>query len=256
MLTRDRVFDPPEDNPVQKFSRQIVPTGKRVKDQTFGFDRIFDQGTTQGEVYEATTKPLLDSVLDGYNATIFAYGATGCGKTHTITGTTTSPGIIFLTMQELFEKIAEIQGEKATEISLSYLEIYNETIRDLLVPSNVKGGLMLREDANQAVSVQNLSSHRPENVNAVMDMIMKGNEMRTMSPTAANATSSRSHAVLQINVASKDRNADVNEPHTMATLSIIDLAGSERASATKNRGRALDRRCKHQQITTCPRRLH
>lgn len=70
-------------------------------------------------------------------------------------------------------------------------------------------------------------------------MIMRGNEYRTMSPTEANATSSRSHAVLQINVSQKDRNADVNEPHTMATLSIIDLAGSERASATKNRGERL-----------------
>lgn len=76
-------------------------------------------------------------------------------------------------------------------------------------------------------------------VNEVMDMIVRGNEYRTMSPTEANATSSRSHAVLQINVSSKDRNASVNEPHTMATLSIIDLAGSERASATKNRGERL-----------------
>jgi kinesin family protein 18/19 len=72
-----------------------------------------------------------------------------------------------------------------------------------------------------------------------MDMVVRGNEYRTMSPTEANATSSRSHAVLQINVALKDRNADISEPHTMATLSIIDLAGSERASATKNRGERL-----------------
>ena len=72
-----------------------------------------------------------------------------------------------------------------------------------------------------------------------MDIIVRGNEYRTMSPTEANATSSRSHAVLQINVAQKDRNADISEPHTMATLSIIDLAGSERASATKNRGERL-----------------
>lgn len=234
------VFDPPEDNPVHKFSRQVVgASGKRVKDQTFGFDRVFDENTTQGDVYEATTRGLLDSVMDGYNATVFAYGATGCGKTHTITGTAQQPGIIFLTMQELFEKIEERSGEKATEVSLSYLEIYNETIRDLLVPGGSKAGLMLREDANQSVSVAGLSSHHPRDVQEVMDMIVKGNEYRTISPTEANATSSRSHAVLQINLAQKDRNADVNEPHTMATLSIIDLAGSERASATKNRGDRL-----------------
>ncbi|KAJ5735457.1 uncharacterized protein N7483_000582 [Penicillium malachiteum] len=233
------VFDPPEDNPVQKFSRSVVPQGKRVKDQTFAFDRIFDQNASQGEVYESTTRNLLDSVLDGYNATVFAYGATGCGKTHTITGTSQQPGIIFMTMQELFERIDDRSNEKATEISLSYLEIYNETIRDLLVPGGSKSGLMLREDVNQSVSVPGLSSHHPQNVQEVMDMIVRGNECRTMSPTEANATSSRSHAVLQINVAQKDRNADVNEPHTMATLSIIDLAGSERASATKNRGDRL-----------------
>lgn len=213
--------------------------GKRVKDQTFAFDRVFDENTSQADVYEATTRGLLDSVLDGYNATVFAYGATGCGKTHTITGTVQQPGIIFLTMQELFEKIAERSDEKHTEVSLSYLEIYNETIRDLLVPGGSKQGLMLREDANQAVSVAGLSSHHPRDVQSVMDMIVKGNEYRTISPTEANATSSRSHAVLQINVAQKDRNADVSEPHTMATLSIIDLAGSERASATKNRGDRL-----------------
>ncbi|KAL2193888.1 P-loop containing nucleoside triphosphate hydrolase protein [Corynascus similis CBS 632.67] len=234
------VFDPPEDNPVQKFTRSVVPSaGKKVKDQVFAFDRIFDQNASQTDVYEGTTKGLLDSILDGYNATVFAYGATGCGKTHTITGTAQHPGIIFLTMQELFEKIQERSDEKVTEVSLSYLEIYNETIRDLLVPGGSKQGLMLREDSNQAVTVAGLTSHHPKDVQEVMDMIVQGNEYRTVSPTAANAVSSRSHAVLQINVAQKDRGADINEPHTMATLSIIDLAGSERASATKNRGERL-----------------
>ncbi|KAL9103735.1 MAG: hypothetical protein Q9163_001239 [Psora crenata] len=232
------VFDPPDEHAVQRGGR-FGGNGRRSKDQTFGFDRVFDENATQGDVYEATTRSLLDSVLDGYNATVFAYGATGCGKTHTITGTVQAPGVIFLTMQELFERIAERTDEKVTEVSLSYLEIYNETIRDLLVPGGSKQGLMLREDANQAVSVAGLSSHHPQNVQEVMDMIVRGNEYRTMSPTEANATSSRSHAVLQINISQKDRNADINEPHTMATLSIIDLAGSERASATKNRGERL-----------------
>jgi kinesin family protein 18/19 len=237
---RCSVFDPPEDQAVQRFTRSVLPQGKRVKDQTFGFDRVFDENITQGDVYEATTKNLLDSVLDGYNATVFAYGATGCGKTHTITGTAQQPGIIFLTMQELFEKVGELQSEKATEITLSYLEIYNETIRDLMAPNHAnKQGLMLREDANQVVSVAGLSSHNPQNVQEVMDMVITGNSNRTQSPTEANATSSRSHAVLQVNVSSKSRDTSVSEPVTMATLSIIDLAGSERASATKNRGERL-----------------
>lgn len=214
-------------------------SGKKTKDQVFAFDRIFDDNTDQREVYEGTTKQLLDSVLDGYNATVFAYGATGCGKTHTITGSAQQPGIIFLTMQELFEKIQDRSEDKATEVTMSYLEIYNETIRDLLVPGGSKQGLMLREDLNQAVTVAGLTSYHPKDVQEVMDMIVQGNEYRTVSPTEANATSSRSHAVLQINVAQRDRNAGPSEPHTMATLSIIDLAGSERASATKNRGERL-----------------
>ncbi|CAD0083730.1 unnamed protein product [Aureobasidium vineae] len=191
--------------PVQRHAGK----GIRSVIKPFTFDRVFDDNTTQAEVYEATTKNLLDSVFDGYNATVFAYGATGC---------------------EMFERIGEMQEEKQTEVTLSYLEIYNETIRDLLIPvgevTKRGQGLMLREDANQAVSVAGLTSHRPQN-------------NRTQSPTEANATSSRSHAVLQINVAQKDRNAGHSEPTTFATLSIIDLAGSERASATKNRGERL-----------------
>lgn len=70
---------------MHRAGRSYAPQGKRVKDQTFAFDRVFDDTTSQADIYESTAKPLLDNVLDGYNATVFAYGATGCGKTHTIT---------------------------------------------------------------------------------------------------------------------------------------------------------------------------
>ncbi|KAG0639910.1 P-loop containing nucleoside triphosphate hydrolase protein [Tuber brumale] len=233
------VFDPPEGNPVARYQKTIVPQGKRVKDMRFGFDKVFDENATQEDVYEATTKSLLDSVLDGYNATVFAYGATGCGKTHTISGTPQRPGIIFLTCAELFERIGLLADEKEIELTLSYLEIYNETIRDLLVPGGSKMGLQLREDSSQNISVAGLSTHQPKNVQQVMNMILMGNQNRTMSPTEANATSSRSHAVLQINVLQKPKTAGLSENHLMATLSIIDLAGSERASVTKNRGDRL-----------------
>lgn len=233
------IFDPPDSNPLVKMHRAAFPSANttRIREHRFVFDRLFDETVAQEEVYANTTRPLLDSVLDGYNATVFAYGATGCGKTHTISGTPQSPGIIFLTMKELFDKIADIRDTKLVDVSLSYLEIYNETIRDLLEPSNKQ--LVLREDVNKKISVSNLSSHKPQNVEAVMDMVLQGNRNRTVSPTEANATSSRSHAVLQINVVQKSRTADVSQAHTFATLSIIDLAGSERASATKNRGERL-----------------
>ncbi|ODV91692.1 hypothetical protein CANCADRAFT_30040 [Tortispora caseinolytica NRRL Y-17796] len=232
------IFDPPETNPVVKMHKALLPSNvKRSREYKFVFDRLFDETATQDDVYQNTTRPLLDSVLDGYNATVFAYGATGCGKTHTISGTPDDPGVIFLTMKELFNRIEEQSADKVVELSLSYLEIYNETIKDLLDPSSKN--LILREDENRKITVSNLSSHSPHCVEEVMEMILKGNENRTMSPTEANATSSRSHAVLQINIVQRDRTAALTEAHTFATLSIIDLAGSERASATKNRGERL-----------------
>lgn len=100
-------------------------------------------------------------------------------------------------------------------------------------------GLALREDNNQSIAISGLSAHSPKTVEEVMDMIVMGNANRTMSPTEANATSSRSHAVLQINVIQKPRTSGTQEQHMAATLSIIDLAGSERASVTKNRGERL-----------------
>jgi kinesin family protein 18/19 len=78
------VFDPPDENPVAQYSKTIVPSGKKTKDMRYAFDRIFDETCTQEDVFTHTAKPLLDGVLDGFNATVFAYGATGCGKTHTI----------------------------------------------------------------------------------------------------------------------------------------------------------------------------
>lgn len=147
-----------------KFQKSILPQGKRVKDVRFGFDRVFDENCTQQEVYECTTRDLLGGVLDGFNATVFAYGATGCGKTHTISGNPQSPGIVFLTCQELFQRIEALKSEKEIELTMSYLEIYNETIRDLLVDGGSSKALALREDSSQAISVAGLSTHSPKNV--------------------------------------------------------------------------------------------
>lgn len=234
------IFDPPEGNPMTSMQKAAFPNKNttRIREHRFVFDRLFDENCSQDDVFYHTSKPLIDNILDGYNATVFAYGATGCGKTHTISGTPEHPGIIFLTTKELFERIEALQDTHVVDVSMSYLEIYNETIRDLLQPNNNKS-LILREDAEKRISVSNLSSHRPESVEEVMDMILKGNENRTMSPTDANATSSRSHAVLQINVTQRPRTAELSEAHTFATFSMIDLAGSERAAATKNRGERL-----------------
>lgn len=168
------VFDPPDEPVPNKQQRQVIGgCGKRQKDVRYAFDRVFAEDSSQEAVFESTTKPLLEGILDGFNATVFAYGATGCGKTHTISGTPESPGIIFLTMSELFAMCDEQTAEKMVEIGLSYLEIYNETIRDLLVVNSGmadsktvrgQGGLMLREDADKSIRVAGLSQHHPKAV--------------------------------------------------------------------------------------------
>ncbi|ORY80492.1 kinesin motor domain-containing protein, partial [Protomyces lactucae-debilis] len=232
------VFDPADSNPMARFSKSLMP-GKKIKDVRYAFDHIFDETATQREVFEHTSRPLLNGIFDGFNATVFAYGATGCGKTHTISGTREDPGLIFQTFEELFARIEALKDDKLVDVSITYLEIYNETIRDLLIPGGSNKVLSLREDANKQISVAGLSTHVPESVEHVMELILMGNANRTISPTEANAVSSRSHAVLQVNVSQKARTASIQEDHVMATLSIIDLAGSERASVTKNRGDRL-----------------
>ncbi|SPO24743.1 related to kinesin [Ustilago trichophora] len=234
------VFDPPDTNPLTRLynNNPLSHGAKRSKDVRYAFDRVFDSTASQTDVFEETCKPLLDGILNGYNASVFAYGATGCGKTHTISGTPQDPGLIFLTMKELYNRIQDARDDSDVQIRLSYLEIYNETIRDLLSsePTPPGAGLALREDANNRISVVGITELVPESPESVLEYLQEGNLRRTMSPTEANAVSSRSHAVLQINVTQKPRTASMTEQTTSASLNIIDLAGSERASATRNNG--------------------
>ncbi|EGG08420.1 uncharacterized protein MELLADRAFT_47708, partial [Melampsora larici-populina 98AG31] len=233
------IFDPPESNPFQQAQRQILARlggGKKVKDMRFCFDRVFDDRATQEDVYEGSAKELVQGVLDGFNATVFAYGATGCGKTHTITGTPEAPGIVYLLMKDLFGRIASEADDMTVEISISYLEIYNETIRDLLNPN---APILNLREANSSVSVPGLTTSTPESASDVIRLISTGNAHRTVHGTEANAVSSRSHAVLSVDVRRKPRTASLSDSWSVATLSVIDLAGSERASVTKNKGDRL-----------------
>ncbi|KAI0352912.1 kinesin-domain-containing protein [Trametes cingulata] len=240
----DRVltFDPQEKDQTRAFvERGFLPPGtKRYKDRRFIFDRVFRHDATQQEVYQGTARPLLNNLLDGYNATIFAYGATGCGKTHTISGTDTDPGIIYLTMADLFQEIEDRREDHNIDVAVTFLEIYNEEIRDLLSEPGTptpRGGLQIRED--KTVKVVGLTELRPKTADEVKEIVLLGNSRRTQSPTHANETSSRSHAVLQVHVTQSPRTAALTEERTMATLSIIDLAGSERAAATTNMGQRM-----------------
>lgn len=225
------VTDPPADE-------KDVLRVNRSREKRYAFDHAFPQESTQDQIFNATTKLLIDGFLEGFNSTVFAYGATGTGKTHTMIGSAEQPGNMVMTMQSIFEKVARA-SDKIYKVKMSYLEIYNEMIHDLL-----RGGggnpeaakLDLREDPSGQVNVAGLSAVEADSTDRVMELLATGNKYRTMEPTQANAVSSRSHAVLQITCECRDRTANTNVVVKVGKLSLIDLAGSERASMTHNVG--------------------
>ncbi|XP_032994853.1 kinesin-like protein KIF19 [Lacerta agilis] len=214
-----------------------VLRANRSREKSYMFDVAFDFAATQDMVYRATTKGLIEGVISGYNATVFAYGPTGCGKTYTMLGTDNEPGIYVRTLNDLFRAIEETSDDMDYKVSMSYLEIYNEMIRDLLNPS--LGYLDLREDSKGIIQVAGITEVSTINAKEIMQLLMKGNKQRTQEPTAANRTSSRSHAVLQVTVRQKSRVKNIMQEVRVGRLFMIDLAGSERASQTQNRGKRM-----------------
>lgn len=206
----------------------------RSKEKQYAFDFAFDENTEQKEIFEKTTKFLVEGILEGYNATVFAYGATGAGKTYTMLGTESNPGNMFLTLKELFIKITQHKLMNSYDIRVSFMEIYNEMIRDLIVVSD--DVLDLREDKDKGITVAGLSEVEVNSPEDVMELLFFGNQNRTQEATGANETSSRSHAILQIVVESKDKVSGTTAEIAVGKLSLIDLAGSERAAKTNNRG--------------------
>ncbi|OMJ74642.1 hypothetical protein SteCoe_26386 [Stentor coeruleus] len=206
----------------------------RSREKRYAFDLSFDKSATQEAIFEKTTKFLIEGAANGYNATVFAYGATGAGKTHTMIGEADKPGLMLLTFEEIFSRIEILSLDRHYKIRLSYLEIYNEEVRDLLTSSNEN--LDIREDSIKGVTVAGLSELMVTSAKEVTNHIRSGNKRRTCEPTMANETSSRSHAVLQIIIEYKDKASGIDADIISGKLSLIDLAGSERASTTKNRG--------------------
>ena len=211
----------------------LNPNNSRTKEQHLAFDYAFDKYEKQENIFINTTKFLVEGVVNGYNATVFAYGATGAGKTYTMLGNDENPGIMSLTLKDLFNKIKKY-CEREYTVKLWYLEIYNENIRDLLV--NNSENLELREDPNKGLIVNNITEMIPKNSEHILNILKKGNKNRTTEATNANETSSRSHAILQIMVSYKEKASGINYEIKYGKLSLIDLAGSERASVTKNKG--------------------
>jgi hypothetical protein len=234
----------------------------------YGFDSAFDEHSTQSQVYEGTAKRFIPNVIKGLNVTVFAYGATGAGKTHTMLGNTRADesaaaaeaGIIPQAVFDLFQQLEakknsqerfDNEGSRGNSSSsgsskhtysvvVSFLEIYNEQVYDLLDSSKSGKVLQLREDPERGIVLcagctETVTSSAKE----VMSLLAVGNKNRKTEATMANAVSSRSHAVLQLQLRHLERNEAGRETLTESKLSLIDLAGSERASATNNRGARL-----------------
>uniref|UniRef100_A0A8C7FIC4 Kinesin-like protein n=1 Tax=Oncorhynchus kisutch TaxID=8019 RepID=A0A8C7FIC4_ONCKI len=226
------IFDPKEQQ-ITSFGGPRVQNrdvNKRVnKDLKFVFDNVFGEDSSQVDIFENTTKRILDGVLNGFNCTVFAYGATGAGKTHTMLGSSNDPGVMYRTMTELFNQTHFINEQSEFKLPKET----SQQIRDLL--ANV-GPLAVREDPSNGVVVQGLTLHQPKSAEHILEALDYGNRNRTQHPTDMNATSSRSHAVFQIYLKQQDRTASLNPNVRVAKMSLIDLAGSERASGTNAKG--------------------
>ena len=207
----------------------------KVKEATFKFDFAFDTGVDQAEVYQCTTANLVKQVVNGYNATVFAYGATGTGKTYTMVGEGEKWGIMVRAISDLFKIISQDDKEKKFVIKISYVEIYNEIIKDLLVDNsfnsfNNNKPLEIRTDAQKGVVLQGASFKKVTNESDAYKLIMRGNKHRTEKPSTNNENSSRSHAILQIYLeVEQQQSNNFNTEKTFGKFVLVDLAGSERA---------------------------
>ncbi|OAY73803.1 Kinesin-like protein KIF19, partial [Ananas comosus] len=204
----------------------------RTKERRYSFDHVYAPGCTNADVYKNISSTIA-GVIQGLNATVFAYGSTGSGKTYTMVGTRKDPGLMVLSLHTIFDLIKKDESSDNFEVSCSYLEVYNEVIYDLLEKSS--GHLELREDPVHGIIVAGLRSIKVQSADRILELLNLGNSRRKTESTEANVTSSRSHAVLEITVKRKQKN-QYGAQILRGKLALVDLAGSERASETNSNG--------------------
>ncbi|KAH7846671.1 hypothetical protein Vadar_016834 [Vaccinium darrowii] len=208
----------------------------RTKERKCHFDYAFGPECTNSDVYKRSISSVIAGVVQGLNATVFAYGSTGSGKTYTMVGTQDDPGLMVLSLHTIFDLIKKDTSSDGFGVSCSYLEVYNEVIYDLLEKSS--GHLELREDPVQGIIVAGLRCIKVQSADKILELLSLGNSRRKTESTEANDTSSRSHAVLEVTVTRKQRNKYRGQV-IKGKLALVDLAGSERASETNNGGQKL-----------------
>ncbi|KAF3896184.1 hypothetical protein GY631_2210 [Trichophyton interdigitale] len=222
---------------------------KAVEDKSFTFDNSFwshnradPHYAEQEDVYNCLGEEFLDHNFEGYHTCIFAYGQTGSGKSYTMMGTPEQPGLIPRTCEDLFQRIENSNSPDITyNVRVSYFEVYNEHVRDLLVPrTDPPYYLKIRESPTDGPYVKDLTDVPVRNIDEIMRYMRKGDASRTIASTKMNDTSSRSHAVFTIML--KQIHHDLSSDETterVARIRLVDLAGSERAKSTEATGKRL-----------------
>ncbi|XP_040277118.1 kinesin-like protein KIF24 isoform X2 [Bufo bufo] len=200
--------------------KEAVNLKEYILQHVFYFDEVFSETFTNQDVYMRTAHPLIRHVFNGGNATCFAYGQTGAGKTYTMIGTPKNPGLYALAAKDIFQQLETNQQKKDHSVWISFYEIYCGQLYDLL---NGRKRLYAREDGKHVVQVVGLREVQVKSVDFLLEVILKGSRERSTGATGVNSDSSRSHAVIQIQI------KDVGN-RKLGRMSFIDLAGSERAS--------------------------
>ncbi|XP_024609634.1 kinesin-like protein KIF27 isoform X4 [Neophocaena asiaeorientalis asiaeorientalis] len=239
---------------------RVIPNTQQViigRDRVFTFDFVFGKNSTQDEVYNTCIKPLVLSLIEGYNATVFAYGQTGSGKTYTIGGghvdvlsfskfsasvVEGQKGIIPRAIQEIFQNISENLSIDS-KIKVSYIEVYKEDLRDLLELETSMKDLHIREDEKGNTVIVGAKECQVETADEVMSLLEMGNAARHTDTTQMNEHSSRSHVIFTISLCQVAKNKEAAEDglwyshqHIVSKFHFVDLAGSERVTKTGNTG--------------------
>ncbi|CAF1262741.1 unnamed protein product [Rotaria sp. Silwood1] len=237
-------FRPLNDSEERAGSKSVVkfPTDQEetvlISGKVYIFDKVFRPDATQEKVYNEAAKEIVKDVLSGYNGTIFAYGQTSSGKTHTmegIMGSDGQQGIVPRIVQDIFNHIYTLDANLQFQIKVSYFEIYLDKIRDLLDVS--KTNLAVHEDRNRVPYVKGVTERFVSSPDEVFEIMEEGKTNRHISVTNMNEHSSRSHSVFLIHV--KQENVE-SEKKLTGKLYLVDLAGSEKVSKTGAEGQVLD----------------
>ncbi|XP_009942247.2 kinesin-like protein KIF24 isoform X2 [Opisthocomus hoazin] len=207
--------------------KEAVDLTQYILQHVFYFDEVFGESCTNQDVYTKTAHPLIQHIFNGGNATCFAYGQTGAGKTYTMIGTHRNPGLYALAAKDIFRHLEASQSRKDLLVLISFYEIYCGQLYDLL---NGRKRLFAREDSKHVVQIVGLREVQVDSVDLLLEVILKGGKERSTGATGVNSDSSRSHAIIQIQI--KD-----TANRTFGRISFIDLAGSERAADARDSDR-------------------